>query len=68
MSEIITSLRQAGVIIDFLHEFPYSSYNCFPSLEETGDNQFSLKDKKNMIPLMFSIKAIYFPELVHKIL
>ncbi len=51
--------------IDFLHEFPYSSYNCFPSLEETGIDEFTLKDKKNMIPLMYSIKGTYMPELIH---
>ena len=63
IAEVITSLRQAGIIIDFLHEFPYSSYNCFPSLEETGVDEFTLKDKKNMIPLMYSIKGMFIPEL-----
>jgi ubiquinone/menaquinone biosynthesis C-methylase UbiE len=66
MAEVLTSLRQAGIIIDFFHEFPYSSYNCFPSLEETGVDQFTLKDKENMIPLMYSIKATYMPELATK--
>lgn len=61
LAEVITSLRQAGIIIDFLHEFPFSSYNCFPSLEETGADEFTLQNKKN-IPLMYSIKGTYKPE------
>jgi SAM-dependent methyltransferase len=66
LSEVITSLRHAGIILEFFHEFPYSSYNCFPSLEQTNVDEYSLKDKRNMIPLMYSIKATYVPELAVK--
>lgn len=63
MSEVITSLRRAGLIIEFFHEFPFSAYNCFPMLEEQAHDEFVIKGQKNKIPLMYSIKATYMPEL-----
>ncbi len=65
MSEIICSLRQAGLLIEYLNEFPYSSFNCFPNLVEYGPDQYVLKDKQDSLPLMFSIKATYIPELLN---
>lgn len=66
ISDIMNALRQSGLIIDFFHEFPYSSYNCFPSLEEAGQDKYVIKDQTNAVPLMFSIKATYMPELTVK--
>ena len=63
LGEIISAIRKEGLILDYLNEFPFSSYNCFPNLEEISKDQFSLKDNKNTIPLMFSIKAKYIPNL-----
>ncbi|KAB8028089.1 class I SAM-dependent methyltransferase [Fluviispira multicolorata] len=64
MSEIVCSLRQAGLVLEHLNEFSYSSFNCFPNLEEYAPDQYVLKGKKDSMPLMFSIKATYMPELI----
>jgi SAM-dependent methyltransferase len=55
IGEIVTALCKVGLKIEFLHEFPYSPYNCFPSLEEINPSEFAVKGKN--IPLTFSIKA-----------
>lgn len=57
LGEIVTALLQAGLRIEYLHEFPFSSYNCYPFLEEKSPDQYVLKNKSNSMPLMFSIKA-----------
>lgn len=66
MSEVINALRKAGLIIEFFHEFPFSVYNCFPSLEENNKDEFVIKGHGNTIPLMYSIKATYMPDLAEK--
>ena len=59
LSDVINALHQAGIIIEIFHEFPFSSYNCFPNLVEKNSNEYVLANNKNNIPLMYSIKAIY---------
>ncbi|MHB1948965.1 MAG: class I SAM-dependent methyltransferase [Gammaproteobacteria bacterium] len=63
LCEVVNSLRQAGIIIDFMNEFPFSSYNCFPNLQEIAESEYTLKDRENALPMMYSIKATYRPEL-----
>ena len=57
LGEIVTALIKASLKIEFLHEYPFSSYNCFPFLEEKIPDQYIIKNKHMSIPLMFSIKA-----------
>jgi SAM-dependent methyltransferase len=59
-SEIFNSLITAGLTIDFLHEHPFCAWECFPGMMEEGEDRFMrIKDpqKRDMIPLMFSLKA-----------
>ena len=57
LGEIVTALIKTGLEIEFLHEFPFSSYNCYPFLEAKKPGQYVLKNERPSIPLMFSIKA-----------
>ncbi len=65
LGELVSALIGAGLQLEFLHEFPYSAYQCFPYLQDNGDpERFTLKDeaaifagKPHKIPLMYSIKA-----------
>lgn len=57
LSDIISALISAGLRIDFLHEFPYSPYNCFPNLVQGGDGMWRLPGKENQFPMVYSIKA-----------
>ncbi len=57
LGEVVTSLTNAGLQIEFLHEFEKSPYNSFPEMEKTKDGMFVLKENQRMFPLLYSIKA-----------
>ena len=58
MGEILNALIQAGLRIQFLHEFPFSTFAMFPGLmERDADGLWRLKEHQDSVPLMFSIKA-----------
>lgn len=57
IGEVVTALVEAGLQIEFLHEFPYSMYDCFPFLEEHAPGRYGLRGQPNTIPLMYSIRA-----------
>ena len=58
-SEIFNSLISAGLTINFLHEHPFCAWECFPDMEEGEDRYLRFKDpvKRDLIPLMYSLKA-----------
>ena len=58
LGEVITSLTDAGLQIEFLHEFEKSPYNSFPEMVKTKEGMFVLKENQRMFPLLYSIKAI----------
>jgi len=55
LSEIINSLIQAGLKIEFLHEYPMLFFKQFSFMEKGKDGYWHLKDDK--LPQIFSIKA-----------
>ena len=59
ISEVVNSLINNGLQINFLNEFPYHSYNCFPNMEETAPNSglWQIKNWGSKVPHLFSIKA-----------
>ena len=57
MGEVISALTNAGLHIEFLHEFEKSPYNVFPELIKTSDGMYALKDEEKLYPLLYSIKA-----------
>ena len=57
LGEVVTALSNAGLHIEFLHEFEKSPYNIFPEMDETEDGMFVLKDNEQLFPLIYSIKA-----------
>ena len=67
LGDVVNALTNAGLRLEFLHEFPFSSYGCFPFLEEEAPDRFILKRKAKggaegshspAVPLMFSIRAL----------
>lgn len=58
LADVVSSLRAAGLRIEFLHEFPFCSYDCFPFLEKGKDGRWRFPGGKDLIPLMFSLKAV----------
>ncbi len=59
LSEILSSLLDVGLRIDFLHEYPFCSWACFPNMSEDTDRWYRItdSDKADMIPLTFTLKA-----------
>jgi SAM-dependent methyltransferase len=55
--EIVNALIDAGLRIDFLHEFPFSTYQSHPWLTQGKDGLWRYEAVPNSIPLMFSIKT-----------
>jgi len=58
MSDIINSLIEAGLRIEFLNEYPFTVWKQFPFVERGADGFFRLKNQKAEIPLIFTLKAV----------
>jgi SAM-dependent methyltransferase len=58
LGEVINSLINAGLQIDFLHEFPYAARAKFPFMEQGEDGWWRLpSDRHGTIPFLFSLQA-----------
>lgn len=57
MGELVGSLIDAGLRIDFLHEFDSVGYKRFPFLKKRKDGRWTWKDPSITIPLVFSLLA-----------
>lgn len=57
LSDVVNALIEAGLRIEFLHEFPFSTSGDCPFLAKAKDGLWYHKNKAIKIPLMFSIKA-----------
>ncbi|HEX8931839.1 MAG TPA: class I SAM-dependent methyltransferase [Patescibacteria group bacterium] len=58
IGEVVNSLIDQGLKIEFVHEFPYTMYDQFPGfMKKNKQNQYFLKNKLIQIPLLFSLKA-----------
>ena len=57
MGEIISSLIDAGLTIEFLHEFPFAARAKFPFMEKGADGWWRLPDGYVQIPFLFSLQA-----------
>jgi len=58
LGEVIDSLINAGLQIEFLHEFPYAARAKFPFMEQGQDGWWRLPpDRHGSIPFLFSLQA-----------
>jgi len=57
LGEVVSSLTNAGLEIEFLHEHLESPYDCLPNMVRTEKNMYLLEAYKNLFPLIYSIKA-----------
>jgi 2-polyprenyl-3-methyl-5-hydroxy-6-metoxy-1,4-benzoquinol methylase len=62
LGEVVTALIEAGLRIEYVHEFPYTVYNAFPWLEKHADGNYYPRPGIPSLPLMFSIRAVKDPE------
>ena len=57
VSEVVTALIDAGLRIEFFHEFPFTTEAWFPFMEETEHRSYRLTKHDGSVPLLYSIKA-----------
>jgi len=57
MSDIVNSLIKAGMRIDFLNEFPFTTHDSHLFLTRLDSGRWIYRDNPQSIPFMFSIKA-----------
>ena len=58
LDEVFNSLKNNGLVIESFNEYPFSFYNCFPNMIKGEDNFWRIKGFENIIPMMYSIKAM----------
>ncbi len=57
VGEIISGLIDAGLAIEFVHEYPYTSYQHFPFLVEREEGKWYPPEGMPSIPLTFTLRA-----------
>jgi SAM-dependent methyltransferase len=57
VGEVVTALADAGLHIDFLHEFPFSTYQFLDITREMPDGTVRLTKHDGSVPLLYSVKA-----------
>jgi len=55
LGEVVSSLSEAGLTIEYLKEYDESPYDIFPDLIKNSNGMFESSDK--LFPLLFAIKA-----------
>ncbi|MCP5048000.1 MAG: SAM-dependent methyltransferase, partial [bacterium] len=59
LSDIINGLIKNGLQLNYLNEFPYQVYNCFPNMKEIEPGKWVFKaEAGRKIPYMFSLQAV----------
>lgn len=57
VSEILNSMINSGLVVEFFNEFPFGSYRAYPFMQKSEDGRWRLPDRQNYVPLMFSVMA-----------
>ena len=57
MGEVINALIGAGLIIEFVHEFPMTGHLHLPFMQKDDDGWYRLPEGMPEIPFLFSIRA-----------
>lgn len=57
LSEIVNALLGEGLQLEFLNEYNYSVYNCFPHLKEIEKGKYRFKPPYHHLPHTFSLRA-----------
>jgi len=57
IGEVINAVIDAGLVIEFLHEFPYAARAKFSFMEKRKDGWWHLPEEYVQIPFLFSLRA-----------
>jgi SAM-dependent methyltransferase len=57
IGEVITALIEAGLRIEFLHEFEFDAFGRYESLRRADDGTYRFPPGRPRVPLIFSVRA-----------
>ncbi|WP_298771529.1 bifunctional 2-polyprenyl-6-hydroxyphenol methylase/3-demethylubiquinol 3-O-methyltransferase UbiG [uncultured Shewanella sp.] len=57
LSEVITALLNAGIVIESFNEYPFSPYAVSEELTQNTQGQYELTHQGKKVPLIYSIKG-----------
>jgi SAM-dependent methyltransferase len=57
IGEVITALIEAGLRIEFLHEFEFDAFGRYESLRRADDGTYRFPPERPRVPLIFSVRA-----------
>lgn len=57
MGAIVDAVINAGLRLEFLHEFPFCAWEIFPFMDRGDDGYYRLRGEGERIPLLFSLRA-----------
>lgn len=57
VGDVVSALIDAGLRIDFLHEFPFTTELFWPFMEEVEHRMVRLTKHDGCVPLLYSVKA-----------
>ncbi len=58
LGEVVSCLVEAGLRIQFLHEWPFACYQMYPYLVQSEDGLYRLPANVPSLPLQFSLRAV----------
>jgi hypothetical protein len=58
LGRVVSALIDAGLVIEFLHEYPFTLFPRWPFLVPTEDGSYVLPAGMPALPLMYSIRAV----------
>lgn len=57
VSEVITALIEAGLVLDSFREYDYSPYDCFADSLEAGPGRYHLRQMPGLIPMVYRLSC-----------
>ena len=57
LADVVQALLDAGLRLEALREYPYSSYGCFPFVVERAPDEWVVAGDGPAVPLMYSVRA-----------
>jgi hypothetical protein len=57
LGEIVTSLAEEGLRIEFLHEYDFDAFGRFDSLQRREDGTYRFPPGQPRVPMQFSLRA-----------
>ena len=57
IGEVLNSLINQGLQLDFFNEYSYSPYPCFKNIVQGADRNWRVKGLEDKIPMVYSLRA-----------